>query len=154
MTRIPSSYLDEHGREWPLHVEAEAEAGHGLAIEVVRQDITFTVAEDRVREIRDRLRAATINAGMHWPHRRWTVRVHLLGAEPATQLPHHEHDLPLWLAMMGAADAAGVNEAGSRFVTWRGALSLNGRLTHPRGVSLAHVAALTARHAEIGAAHA
>jgi magnesium chelatase family protein len=128
-------------------IQVEAHVGGGLPATIL-----VGLPDSRVRETRDRVRAAMVNSNLGWPGRKITV-----GLSPAS-LPKHSsgHDLAIAVAILaawGQAPQAGNHAADPDDVppmavppgtVFLAELGLDGRLRPVRGVLPAIVAAAEA----------
>lgn len=102
---------------WPTgHVEA-----HYRAPALPGFDILF-VPGGKVREVRDRLRAACLNLGLEWPMGRITVNIWQPGED--TRSVPADLDVPILAAILAAARGDNVH----RECVVRGELGLDGSL--------------------------
>lgn len=124
-----------------LNIEASAVRGTaGLHL--------YGLPDATVRETRDRVRAAIINAGLHWPSRQITV-----GLLPAS-LPKRgsSFDLAIAVAVLAVGDA--ISSASLSKVAFVAELGLDGSLRPVRAVASAAMAVAQAGYSTIVVAHA
>jgi len=115
-------------------VEIEVDIANGLVATIL-----VGLPDTALREARDRIRAAIVNSGEEWPHRKITI-----GLSPAS-LPKRGSWFDLAIAI-GVLTAAGkVPRAAVDGVIFFGELGLDGRLRPVRGVLPAVLAAADAR---------
>jgi magnesium chelatase family protein len=104
-------------------VEVEADISAGVP------GLSFTgLADTSVVESRERIRAAIVNCGIGWPHRKITVA--LLPAD--VRKVGSRFDLSLAMAVLAAAGEVPIEAVGG--VLWLAELGLDGRLRPVRGV--------------------
>ena len=119
-------------------VEIEVDIANGLVATIL-----VGLPDTALREARDRIRAAIVNSGEEWPHRKITI-----GLSPAS-LPKRGSWFDLAIAI-GVLTAAGtVPRAAVEGVMFFGELGLDGRLRPVRGVLPAVLAARDARFGKV-----
>jgi magnesium chelatase family protein len=119
-------------------VETEVDIANGLVATIL-----VGLPDTALREARDRIRAAIVNSGEEWPHRKITI-----GLSPAS-LPKRGSWFDLAIAI-GVLTAAGkVPRAAVDGVIFFGELGLDGRLRPVRGVLPAVLAAADARFGKV-----
>jgi magnesium chelatase family protein len=119
-------------------VEIEVDIANGLVATIL-----VGLPDTALREARDRIRAAIVNSGEEWPHRKITI-----GLSPAS-LPKRGSWFDLAIAI-GVLTAAGkVPRTGMDGVMFFGELGLDGRLRPVRGVLPAVLAARDARFGKV-----
>jgi magnesium chelatase family protein len=124
-------------------VEIEVDIANGLV-----GTIMIGLPDTALREARDRIRAAIVNSGEEWPHRKITI-----GLSPAS-LPKRGSWFDLAIAI-GVLTAAGkVPRAAVDGVMFFGELGLDGTLRPVRGVLPAVVAAVEAGFGKVMVAEA
>jgi magnesium chelatase family protein len=111
-------------------VEIEVDIANGLVATIL-----VGLPDTALREARDRIRAAIVNSGEEWPHRKITI-----GLSPAS-LPKRGSWFDLAIAIGVLAAAGQVPRAALDGVMFFGELGLDGRLRPVRGVLPAVAAA-------------
>jgi len=119
-------------------VEIEVDIANGLVATIL-----VGLPDTALREARDRIRAAIVNSGEEWPHRKITI-----GLSPAS-LPKRGSWFDLAIAI-GVLTAAGkIPRAAVDGMIFFGELGLDGRLRPVRGVLPAVLAAVDARFGKV-----
>ncbi len=127
--------------------------GHPVEIEVDIENglpglLLVGLPDTALREARDRIRAAIINSGEHWPQRRVTV-----GLSPAS-LPKRGSGFDVGIAVAILAAAGEVPAAAIDGVAFVGELGLDGQLRPVRGMLPAVAGAAAAGFRRVAVAQA